>query len=371
MEVHRGVAHRQIFREARRHGPLTWSAAIGVTLASVTPACGSRTQLDGTGEARALEASSSIVTSAPACDSPATVPTLLYEEPAGTIGPITLDGERIYWTGPRGDETQVARSLSKCGGTVTTLGGALDQGDLVLPFGGSAYWVDPRDRVVRVPNAGGAVTPVGISASSIAAVDATNVYGMTLQPSMLSSSLLAIPLAGGDPVVLGVPAWPDPVAIDESNVYFSVGADPYDAQLASVPKTGGTLQILSAIPRGELGEDMPSNIVLDDTRVYWASGQGVLVSVLKSGGGQIILAQARGSVAVDGTYAYFFTIGSPTPEVIVNRVLKGGGPTEPIADAGPLTEEIGSIAVDERSIYWTELQAVDVGTTSRILKLDL
>jgi hypothetical protein len=329
--------------------------------------CGSRTQLVDLTSASDASATPPYLSSSPTCSSSARAPLLLYQAPDAEMGQISLDGERIYWSEVQATGGVVARSLSKCGAAAVLLGDVLDDGDLVLPFDGNAFWVDSRGRVVRAPSGGGTVISTEISANAIGAVDGEAVYGF---PDA-SGNLFALSLTGGAPALLGTPSWPIPIAVDTDHVFYPVGPDPYNAQLAAVPKGGGPLEVLSSIPQSGLGDATPTNIVIDDTNVYWGSGQQVIVSVLKSGGSQVILADGRGSVAVDETYVYFFSLDEALSTVIVSRILKGGGTAERVVDAGALAVGFGSLAVDARSLYWVELYAGAGGNASRMYKLDL
>ena len=113
----------------------------------------------------------------------------------------------------------------------------------------------------------------------------------------------------------------------------------------------------------------PSNIVLDANRVYWGSGQGVIVSVLKTGGGQLILANGRASVAVDDNYVYSFSLLRSSSKAVVNRVSKAGGAPELVVATGRYISELGSLAVDARSLYWVEQPEGPPGSLSRVYKL--
>ena len=102
-----------------------------------------------------------------------------------------------------------------------------------------------------------------------------------------------------------------------------------------------------------------SSIAVDDTDVYWVSGDGTIQRQSKSGGGVTVLGvdacRTADSVAVDDAYVYWshgYT-GRSCPAT-VSRMPKPGGPVTVVA-ANFVFPDHGRIVVDDRAVYFVAI----------------
>jgi hypothetical protein len=331
-----------------------------LVLLGIVVGCGSRTDLPG-GSSPSAGGFDQGVPSAPACTTSAPTPTELYATSLGSGASLALDDTRVYWV--ESSQGLAIKSLSKCGGTPVTLGGASSGAARVIPRDDFAYWMQGGQDLVRTPAGGGAPQAVRSFDFSVGdfALDAANVYALGYEIG--AAGIWTAPFGGAGPVELAAvsPSWMPSLAVDENNIYFSTEGQPYYNQLARVPRTGGAPQQLTNLSFNSTGPWMVAgNIVLDDGYAYWPASQGGILRVAKDGSETLMLTRASGraTIAADATYVYIAAGGGP-----VSRVPKTGGSQQVLAT--PL--EPFEIAVDVRSVYWLE-RASD---GFRLMKLDL
>jgi hypothetical protein len=110
------------------------------------------------------------------------------------------------------------------------------------------------------------------------------------------------------------------IGLDATNVYFSdVGAN----KIKSIPIGGGPVTDLTSHCSLPTGNDAPTHLVVDSTRIYWANGSGKVWSINKDGtttAPGTITPIVNGAyqifaVAVDTNYVYF-------TDSTVGRVLR-------------------------------------------------
>lgn len=155
------------------------------------------------------------------------------------------------------------------------------------------------------------------------------------------------------------------IAIDDTQVYY---ADRDEGILRQVPKEGGT-----PITRAT-GQTRISFVAADPGTsgfVYFTrnGANGGVSKVPKTGGAVVTLASAPWAweIAIDDTYVYFTTGGPENPPLgatgTLQRVAKTGGAATRLATT---SVEPGSIAIDERSIYFTDKGAQTVSRLDRL-----
>lgn len=221
-----------------------------------------------------------------------------------------------------------------------------------------------------------------------------------------NGSVMAVPLAGGEPVVLAAQYnTPEFIAVDEDDVYWSTwgnggvfkvpksggaptqlfegktvgelvldGADIYftvssQAHVRRMSKTGGDSTVIFI---GNAGNEALYTFAVDDEDVYvYASsvdGESKIHKVPKAGGTAVIVASglARvGTMVLSGPYLYVTEGGTEQNgwhDGIIWRMAKTGGPPEILADGqgNPKRSVLGGSA-----LYWLNGRAPGAGIVRR------
>jgi hypothetical protein len=271
---------------------------------------------------------------------------------------LLLAGGRLYWT-----LSSSVASVAIDGGQVTLFPAA--SGYNPYAIGGLDLFSIAGDQatgyaVSSAPLAGGpgntlATGPIGAASVLAVTADATDVYWSE------EDSVLGMPSGGGARVTFasGHGAAVVELAIDAMDVYWlDAGARGVDSTLLAVPRKGGTVTTLAT------HVETPTNVVSDGTDVFWGdSYSGTIVSVPRAGGVSTTLytdmtAQAYisptgtsdvelGGIAVDDASVYW------TSAVCLRSVMKvakkgGAALTLATGQRGPQ-----AITVDSTSAYWT------------------
>lgn len=160
----------------------------------------------------------------------------------------------------------------------------------------------PDGFVAKIPVGGGQGVRLldGVSCSSIA-IDQQSVYVAT------AGGLQKLDKDGQNPLVLG-PAGPR-LAIDDTQVYFTDAmAEQGMGDLFSATKLGQDQRLLAS-------KTVSADIVVDDVRVYWRSGDAI--RAIRKDGSQPTpdtLVEGhpylQGTLAIDDTHVYFFGNGN-------------------------------------------------------------
>lgn len=247
-----------------------------------------------------------------------------------------------------------------CNGGSCVAGGCVAVTDLVTGqedpsylaiAGGLLFWTNFGDDSVAQSATDGtsqAVLAAMQAGPAGIAADLTHVYWVNHGASSGNDgSILEAPVDGSAPpapIAENVP-YPWGVAIDDSFVYWTHWEG-----------GGGVIRA----PRGSMGQgpfttiatgDVPNNLAVDDTHVYWVlRTSGTVRRAPKDGLGQAeTLAQNQGEVreiAVDATHVYWTTSASGT---VMKSPKEGGGQVEPVAvaQANPRM-----LAADATGVYW-------------------
>jgi sugar lactone lactonase YvrE len=182
------------------------------------------------------------------------------------VNALAIDDTSVYWTNYAG--SVVTTPLG--GGTVATIGGGLSPWGLAVGSG-TVYWVSyvntnytSLNLYARPPD-GGAVATMG-SVSNLGnpqrrgvATDSTYVY-------FSGEYLYRVPIAGGTVTTIAMsPIWPNDIAVDDQNVYWTAGASNW-GMVARAPLAGGATTTLAT------NQPYPGGIAVDGTSVYWVNG---------------------------------------------------------------------------------------------------
>jgi hypothetical protein len=187
-------------------------------------------------------------------------------------------------------------------------------------------------------DAGSARAPGGQSVVSGAGSGAAPVAVPVAGPAGASTGPGLVTLASGQVCPWGM-------AIDATNVYWTTCGDPTGGAVMKVPKAGGQPMALAT-------GDRLSGIAVDGTNVYWIAGSedastGAVMKVPVNGGLATTLTPRPGPpahIAVDDTSVYW----TEMMEGAVMKVALGGGTPALVASAN----SPWAIAVDATSVYW-------------------
>ena len=274
--------------------------------------------------------------------------TVIATEAANGWFSLGLDATNVYWTFFSTDPGAV-RTVSKTGGSPTTIADAELQPWEIAVAGTNVYWADTGlgalSSVRWVPTSGGQPgtfapnSAYNLLAQGLVADSANLYWGGT------NGAILVQPLGGGAATNLipGEAVSALDVAVDATHVYWT-GVGPASsstpAGVWALSKGGGVAQNVAAFDT----VGVVPRIAADATGVYWSTPQGQIMMVPSIGASPVTLAtnQTVNDLAIDGTFVYW---------VAGTSVLKtpiGGGALTTLASL----ESPVSIAVDDAFVYW-------------------
>jgi hypothetical protein len=179
----------------------------------------------------------------------------------GTPVDIAVDASSVYWTNISG--THAVMKVAIDGGGAPTMLAAATSPSAIVVRDGSVYFTD-GDNVMMVPATGGDVIPLATAQPYpfSLAVDATNLYWSNGRGA---GTIVKLPLAGGTPQTLASSTGLALIAVDATNVYFTSPnpSAPNDGTIVRVPIAGGPTTTLVD------GQSNPEGIAVDAHTVYW------------------------------------------------------------------------------------------------------
>lgn len=279
---------------------------------------------------------------------------------------IALDATNVYWLGGATSARTISR-VAKDGGALSVLVRDVDIRALAVD-GVALYWTScdvsgysSAIMQMPLPNGGtGKVQKISATTSCAneLAIDADNIYWID------SVGVMKIAKSGGASTQLASAQFhPRNLALDTMNAYWLA-----DTYVVRVAKTGGSPSVLA------VNQD-PGVLAVDATNIYWSLNSGSLVRMDKASGAQFAIATNQGFVsglAIDETNLYWANIGNA-----VMRVAKLGGVAVAKSNAEPQTiafaqEGLNGLAVDDANVYWTtcryEKEKYDHGTVMQAPK---
>jgi hypothetical protein len=275
-------------------------------------------------------------------------PTTLYNATLFNNDLIALDSTSVYVVQLNaGSPDTVMKVPIHAGGTAkqiapATTSGGIDNIRGLAVDAESVYWVEfTGDVVMKAPIAGGSPTTLasGQAGPVAMALDASNVYWSNLQ----DSTIMKVPIGGGTPTMVTSATGPRTLAVDSSNIYFSV-----DTAVLAAPIGGGATTTLTP------GTGVIDQIVVDSGTLYWTVTGGAVMSMPVAGGTPKtvyagVSSELSFSLAVDATSVYVAGDGdgcASTP-FGVTSVPHGGGKGTTL-----VTGLFGNaLAVDSASVY--------------------
>lgn len=249
---------------------------------------------------------------------------LVYAVVQQTPRGIAVDAQNVYWgtsvaSGKGGAIWSCA--ISGCNGQPTKVV------DANAPYGVAldatyVYWVDNYDNTVhRAPKAGGADQllwdaggSVGLSNGQECAVDGKNAY-----VTDNNISLFRVPIGGGDLVQMFSQSagWygAAPVVTDPSGVYLGMAGQILRFAPTDTSATGTPIVSTVAGPSGLAVDRATATLYWSD---FGTTGvDGTLGKVPLDGGAPTTLRQSlqfAENVAVNGTYVFWLSNGTPNPD---------------------------------------------------------
>ena len=207
--------------------------------------------------------------------------------------------------------------------------------------GGAVMKIDPREGRPSVVT-GALSNPRALVGNDQWAFVVDTKEGGGLLPE---STLVRVPLDGGEPVTLAHSKGTiSDLVVDDTNVYF---ADGVEGAIVAVPKKGGSSRTVVA------NRPLPRQVVVDDTHVYWVEEESEsLWCAPKTGGSARRVAQDfagfRG-LAADGRSLWWINESPMEGSTHILAVPKEGGePRVAVATAAAAD----AIASDGARAYW-------------------
>jgi hypothetical protein len=233
------------------------------------------------------------------------------------------------------------------------------------------------DRISRVALSSGQQTDIGSARLAISIAVRGDRVLVADQGDLMNSgkgSIVAIPAAGGAPVVLASSLLaPIDVAADATFVYWADGGTPEasysDGSLKKVPHGGGAAVTITR-------EREPTSVAVDGTWVVWSRNGGpdgagaVMRASLEGGDPELVARSGRQvkDVVLVGADVYWLSAddmggGGGT---IFKAPIAGGAVTQVARAANRMCR----MTVDDEAVYWTDPGEVGDGasTAGRIMK---
>jgi len=256
-----------------------------------------------------------------------------------TARSMRMVGDRLYWV-EDGGPVFFLSWVRPGGGPVFVTAKMEDYPYSLAIDEGSAYWSVPeKGRLYRVGLEGGDSEILWDDSDNVplaVTVDETELYFTTADGCVRSVNLKSADLAE----VTCADGTPTSMALHKSDVWWSIA----EGGLFRADKFGGEAT------KWVSGESFDSEIIVDDSQVYWLNAQSrsVLGVGTETPGSIRALAKfqyAPTGITQDRFYIYFTTQSDDS----VKRVYKGGSPPHVIADSQPYP---GDVARHNDRLYW-------------------
>jgi hypothetical protein len=282
---------------------------------------------------------------------------------------LVVDSTSVYWTNS-GSSTAGGDVMSAplCGGTPVTIAPPVMLGPTteanpngVVANASDVFWsvTEGNGYILSAPIGGGSTTTLATDQRGplVLAINGSNLYW--LDDGFVedgSGAIVKMSITGGRPTTLARPKFPDNLAVDSDDVYFTNNGGVF-----KVPTAGGATTTVAAVPAGA------DAIALDAANVYWTvyndPPPSLIMKVPKRGGAPVTLVSSDlvspSRIASDGSYLYWTDRGPcPSPCTGLTGSGKGTIGKVPVNGGTPVTLAThqlgpGAIFVDGTSVYWT------------------
>ncbi|MCC6901348.1 MAG: hypothetical protein IT377_20410 [Polyangiaceae bacterium] len=226
---------------------------------------------------------------------------------------LEVNATHLYVATP----TQGVRKIAKSDKSATQVGPSEQCWDVSLTA--TAIIAGCQSSIVSIPLAGGNPTTLANEGARLVAVDATSVY----YRQNGTNNIRKVALTGGSPVQLATLAGVSRIAVDSTSVYVAQGSDPMD--LKKLPLAGGSTTTLHSATGGA-GDLWPEGSTL-----FFGQALAGLKSVAIAGGAAstIFASASTGRFTADGSN-FIFTTGATAASYQIAKGPKAGGTTTPL-----------------------------------------
>lgn len=266
---------------------------------------------------------------------------------------LAIAGGVLYWieSGPFAPVTGfgriAAKALSDDSSPAWTAVAGISEDTVPFVLSGDYLYVADRWTIRRVPRQGGnaEVVTVGFFTITTLAVDEEFVYWVDSDPM---NPVRKAPLAGGDPIFLGVgTGGPFPNALHlAGNALYWID---HDSRIVTMPKAGGELTVLVA------EGDFISEMVIQGNNVYYAlTSSGLLKRLPLAGGSAILFATSEQSIwtRLMVTPTHLFRLH----QTGLDRINLATGATQTLLSQD-MEQDLffaGAIWGGQNQVFWTE-----------------
>jgi hypothetical protein len=204
----------------------------------------------------------------------------------GIASELTIDATYAYWLDSEATRTTLMR-VPLAGGQPSVLVATLPLTRALAIDSKNAYWTDSdglddqgmgEKRLMQVPLAGGPTTTLfttvpdsAFDAGSAFALDATSIYlfrslPLTVGQSSYRSTLLKVPLSGGDPTTVTVTDTTGALPVAVGATVYWVEVDPYTgtSRVRKVSRDGGTPTVVASNLK------RPATMKANGSKVCWS-----------------------------------------------------------------------------------------------------
>jgi len=260
----------------------------------------------------------------------------------------------LYWieSGPFAEPTGfgriAAQSLLQDSSPVLTAVAGISEDTVPFVLEGDYLYAADKWTIRRVPRQGGnaEMVTVGFFTITTLAVDSQYVYWVDSDPMNI---VRKAPLAGGDPIFLGVgTGGPFPHSLQQAGAHL-YWID-HDTRIVSMPKAGGTLTVL--VDEGNFISEM----VIRGNSIYYAlTSSGSLKRLPLAGGRSESFANSEESIwtRLMTTPTHLFRLH----QTGLDRIDLTTGTTQALLSDRDMEQDLffaGAVWGGQNQVYWTE-----------------